>query len=57
MYVYSEEFLPVKCLSNPYSKECPIFKVSINNKGVYVVSMQRSLSQTSDDFNSFSTNL
>ena len=34
-----------------------IFEVSINNKRGYVVSMYRSPSQTSDDFNSFTTNL
>ena len=49
--------LPVSCLPNPYLKECLIFEVSINNKTGYVVSMNRSQSQTSDDINSFTTNL
>ena len=55
--VYFKESLPVSCLRNPYLKECLIFEVSINNKRGYVVSMYRSPSQTSDDFNSFITNL
>ena len=55
--VYFKESLPVSCLPNPYLKECLIFEVSINNKRGYVVSMYRSPSQTSDDFNSFITNL
>ena len=55
--VYFKESLPVSCLPNPYLKECLIFEVSINNKKGYVVSMYRSPSQTSHDFNSFTTNL
>ena len=42
-------------LPNPYLKDCLFFKVSINNKRDYVVSMYRSPSQTSYDFNSFTT--
>ena len=52
-----KESLPVSCLPNPYLKQCLIFEVSINNKRGYVVSMFRSPNQTSDDFNSFTTNL
>ena len=55
--VYIKESLPVSCLPNPYLKECLIFELSINNKRRYVVSMYRSPSQTTDDFNSFTTNL
>ena len=55
--VYFKESLPVSCLPNPYSKQCLIFEVSINSERGYVVSMYRSLSQTSDDFYSFTTNL
>ena len=57
MRVYFKESMPVSCLPNPYLKECLIFEVSINNKRGYVISMCRSPSQTSDDFNSFTTNL
>ena len=42
---------------SPTLKDCLIYEVSINNKKGYVVSMYRSPSQTSDDFNSFTTNL
>ena len=49
--------MPVSCLPNPYLEECLIFEVSIYNKRDYVVSMYHSPSQTSDDFNSFTTNL
>ena len=45
----------MRCLPNSYLKECLILKVSINSKRGYVVS--RSLSQTSDEFDSFITNL
>ena len=55
--VYFKESLPASCLCSPYLKECLIFEVSINNKRGYVFSMYRSPSQTSDDFNSFATNL
>ena len=57
MCVYFKESLPVSCLPNPYLKECLIFEVPINNKRGYVVSIYRSPSQTSDGFNSFTTNL
>ena len=55
--VYSQESSSVRCLPNHYLKECFIFQVSINNKRGYVVSMYRSASQPSNDFNSFTTNL
>ena len=57
MCVYFKKSLPVSCLPNPCLKECLIFEVSNNNKRGYVVSMYRSPSQTSNDFNSFTTNL
>ena len=56
MYAFFKESLPVSCLTNSYLKECLIFEVSINKKG-YVISMYRSPSQNSNDFNSFTTNL
>ena len=55
--VYFKEFLPVRCLSNSYLKECLILEVSINNKRGYVALLYRSPSQTSDEFDSFITNL
>ena len=55
--IYFKESLPGNCLPNLYFKECLLFEVSINNKRGYVVSMYCSPSQTSNDFNSFTTNL
>ena len=57
VYVYLKESLPVSCLPNPSLKECLIFEVSLNNKRGYVISIYCLLSQTSDNFNSFITNL
>ena len=57
MCIYFKESLPGNCLPNLYLKECLLFEVSINNKRGYVVSMYCSPSQTSNDFNSFTTNL
>ena len=47
----------MKCLPNSYLKECLILEVSIKNKRGHVVSVYRSPSQTSDEFDSFITNL
>ena len=55
--VYFKESLPVRCFPNSYLKECLILEVSINNKRDYVVSLYRSPSQTSGEFDSFITNL
>ena len=55
--VYFKESLPARFLPNPYLKECLIFEVSTYNKRDYVVPMYQSPSQTSDDFNSFNTNM
>ena len=55
--VYFKESLHIRCLPNPHLKECLIFEVSINNKRGYDVSMYRSPSQTSDDFDSLTINL
>ena len=57
MCVYFKESLPVRCLPNSYLKECLILEVSINNKRAYIVSLYRSPCQTSDEFDSFITNL
>ena len=54
---YFKKPLPVKHLPTSYLKECLILEVSINKKGGYVVSMYRSPSESSDEFDSFTTNL
>ena len=56
VFIQFKAFLPVRCLPNPYLKGCLICHVSINNRRDYVVSLYRSPSQVSDDFNSVSTN-
>ena len=55
--VYFKESLPVICLPNVFSKECLLLEVSVKNKRDYVVSLYRSLSQTSDEFDLFITKL
>ena len=55
--VYFKKYLPVRCLPNSYLKECFLLEVSINNKRGHVVSLYQSPSQTSDEFDSFVTNL
>ena len=42
-----KEYLPVRCRVNPYFKRSLIIEVSISNKRGYLVSIQRSPSQTS----------
>lgn len=56
-WIYLNEPLLVRCLLNPYLKECLFFKMSTSKKIGYVVPFYRSPRQTSDDFNSFRTNL
>ena len=54
---YIRESLPVRCLSSIYLQECLILKISVNNKKSYVVSLNRSSSQTPDEFDPFINNL
>ena len=54
--MYLKESLPVRCLPNSDLKEYIIVEVSIINKRGYAVSLYRSSSQTSDEFDSFITN-
>ena len=55
--VHSKKSLRVRCLPNSYLKECLTLEVSINNKTGYIILLYRSPSQTSDEFDSFITNL
>ena len=54
---YVRESLPVRNFSNSYLSECLTLEVTISNKEGYVVTLYRSPSQTSDDFQSFISNL
>ena len=56
MCAYVRESLPVRNFSNSYSSECLTLEVTSNRKG-YVITLYKSPSQTSDEFQSFISNL
>ena len=51
------ESLPVRNFNNSYLCECLTLEVTIGNKKSYVITFYRSPSQTSDEFDSFISNL
>ena len=51
------ESLPVRNFNNSYLRECLTLEVTISNKEGYVITFYRSPSQTSDEFDSFISNL
>ena len=54
---YVGESLPDHNFSNSYLSQCLTPEVTISNKKGYVVTLYRSPSQTSDEFDSFISNL
>ena len=54
---YVMESLPVRNFSNPYLSEYLTLEVTIGNKKGYVDTLYRSPSQTSDEFDTFISNL
>ena len=54
---YVRETLPVRNFSNSYLSECLTLEVTISNRKGYVITLYRSPSQTSDEFQSFISNL
>ena len=54
---YVRETLPFRNFSNSYLSECLTLEVTISNRKVYVITLYRSPSQTSDEFQSFISNL
>ena len=54
---YIKESLPVRNFSNSYLSKCLTLEVSTNNKKSYVIALYRSPSQTSDESDSFISNL
>ena len=54
---YVRESLPVRNFSNSYLSECLTHEVTISNKKGCVITLYRSPSQTSDEFQSFISNL
>ena len=57
VYAYVRVSLPVHNFSNFYLSECLALEVTISNKKGYVFTLYRSPSQTSDEFQSFISNL
>ena len=57
MCLYVRESLPVRNFSNSLLSECLTLEVTISNKKDYVVTLYRSPSQGSDEFDSFISNL
>ena len=57
MCAYVRVSLPVRNYSNSYLSDCLTLEVTISNKKGYVVSLYKSPSQTSDEFDSFISNL
>ena len=54
---YVEVSLPVHNFNNSYLSECLTLEVTISNKKGYVITLYRPPSQTSDEFQSFISNL
>ena len=54
---YGRETLPFRNFSNSYLSECLTLEVIISNKKGYVITLYWSPSQTSDEFQSFISNL
>ena len=54
---YVRETLPFRNFSNSYLSECLTLEVTISNRKGYVITLYRSPSQTSDEFQSFISNL
>ena len=54
---YIRKSLPVRNFSNSYLSECLTLEVTISNKKCYIITLYRFPSQTSDEFDSFISNL
>ena len=57
MYPYVRGSFPVRNFSKSFLNECLTLEVSVSNKKGYVITLYRSPSQTSDEFQSFISNL
>ena len=57
MRAHVKESLPVRSFSNSYLNECLTLEVTISNKKGYVITLYRSPSQTSNEFDPFISNL
>ena len=54
---YVRKSSPVRNFSNSYLSEYLTLEVTVSNKNVYVITLYRSPSQTSDEFQSFISSL
>ena len=57
MCPFIRESLSVRNFSNSYLSECFTLEVTISNKKGYIITLYRSPSQTSDEVDSFISNL
>ena len=57
VFIYVRESLPVRNFSNSYLSDCLTLEVTISNRKGFVITLYRSPSQTSDEFQSFISNL
>ena len=56
IWIYYKHFLPLRILNVQYLQECINFEMKIGDKVCNFISLYRSLSQTLDDFETFSKN-
>ena len=57
MCPFIRESLSVRNFSNSYLSECFTLEITISNKKCYIITLYRSPSQTSDEVDSFISNL
>ena len=57
MCPFIRESLSVRNFSNSYLNECFTLEITISNKKGYIITLYRSPSQTSDEVDSFISNL
>ena len=57
IFVYYRKSLPSKILDIFYFQKCIVFELKIGNKFCKIVSLYRSLSQSRDEFETFTVNL
>ena len=55
--IYHKKGLPIKVLNIQYLQECLVCEITFNAKKVFIVSLYRSPSQSSDEFSKFIVNL
>ena len=51
--IYYREILPVKVIQINYLSECLVCEINYDNKNIFIVTLYRSASQTTDEFDEF----